>query len=110
MRGERHQDRLSDYERRLLAEIEQSLRAEDPRFCEAFHRPLLRWRAGWLGLVLVAVGGTLTTATFTASVWAASLGLAVMAAGGWIGSSAAGRSARRAGAWWGRRFKRQRPV
>jgi hypothetical protein len=86
-RGGQHRDRLSEYERYLLAEIEQTLRADDPEFCDGFGRRPVGWNATWLGAALFVLGAAAAIATFTASIWLASAGLALMGTGAWVGVS-----------------------
>ena len=87
MRGD---DGLSDAERRRLAEIESSLRAEDPDFVQRFdRRPLRRRRHRRNVLALVAVGAAVIVTVLglvRGSVGAAVIGLvaAGAAAGLWV--------------------------
>jgi len=99
MRGERHRDSLSAYDRSRLAEIEASLRADDPEWCAGFRRRLATRGQRWVVIVLLVAGAALAIGTFTVSVWVATAGLGCMGLGLWLGRHRAHRASRRVVRW-----------
>jgi hypothetical protein len=84
---------LSDTERRALARLEASTRAEDPRLADRLRRgPTPRWMSQppwsswWLPALLVVAGLGALLATVAVSIWAASAAALVMTAGLLLGA------------------------
>jgi hypothetical protein len=93
---------LSQYEQRLLADIESSIVHDDPAFAARLSHGRRRWRielgrrAPFIGFGLVGAGAVLVVAVFAWSLWLAALGVAVMIGGALVVAVAASAWYRRA--------------
>jgi hypothetical protein len=77
----------SDYELKVLAELERSLSEQDPRLVDVMSRgdSVSRWkRRAWRGAAGFAVGAIILVVCFTMSLWLGLVGIAVMTASAFV--------------------------
>jgi len=77
----------SDYELMVLAELEQSLKAQDPRLVEVMSGGdnISSWRRrAWSGVATYVLGTTILVICFTTTLWLGLVGIAVMTASAFV--------------------------
>lgn len=87
MGGEPDEVILSEWERERLAGIEQALATSDPGLTRTLVRGRRPVSTRAVAVALVVLGAVLVLGTFTRWLWLAAVGLAVMAAGMFLGST-----------------------
>jgi hypothetical protein len=71
----------SDYELKVLAELEQSLKSQDPRLVEFMSggNDISSWRRhAWSGVAAYVLGTIILVVCFTTTLWLGLVGVAVM--------------------------------
>lgn len=83
MDSDRERVTLSEQERSALAELEALISGSDPRLSGRLDGkpPRFRERNRWLGPALIGVGAVIVVVAFTANLWIALAGAALMAVG-----------------------------
>jgi lysophospholipase L1-like esterase len=77
----------SDYELTVLAELEQSLKSQDPRLVEVMSggNDISTWRRrAWSGVAAYVLGTIILVVCFTTSLWLGLVGVAVMTASAFV--------------------------
>ncbi|MDR0432151.1 MAG: DUF3040 domain-containing protein [Bifidobacteriaceae bacterium] len=87
---------LSEYEQRVLAEMEQQLTSDDPKLATSLTSSASPRRGRIaLGIFLILLGLAVLVVGMTVSlIWLSLVGFAVMFVGGWVALSGPGRAGR----------------